>query len=109
MDQVFDVRQVCEKYLANRKDVFWASVDFEKAYETIDRHGMWQMIRVYGVGGKLLKPVQSIYVYIRACVRVGMDVRELFPVNAGLSANGGRFEINLRLFADDTSLVAIQR
>ena len=59
MDQVFAVRQVCEKYLANGKDVFWAFMDFEKAYDTIDRHGMWQMLRVYGVGGKLLKAVQS--------------------------------------------------
>ena len=28
-------------------------------YDTIDWHGMWQMIRLYGVGGKLLKAVQS--------------------------------------------------
>ena len=40
------------------------------AYDTIDRHGMWQMLRVYGVGGKLLKAVQSFYVDSRACVRV---------------------------------------
>ena len=31
---------VCEKYLANGKDVFWAFMDLEKAYDTIDRHGM---------------------------------------------------------------------
>ena len=31
MDQVFAVRQVCEKYLANGKDVFWAFMDLEKA------------------------------------------------------------------------------
>ena len=42
---------------------------------------MWQMLRVYGVGGKLLKAVQSFYVDSRACVRVGNDVSELFPVN----------------------------
>ena len=54
--------------------------DLEKAYDTLDRHGMWQMLRVYGVGGKLLKVVQS-------------------------SANGGRFEINQLLFEDDTALV----
>ena len=36
MDQVFAVRQVCEKYLANGKDVFWAIMDLEKAYDTID-------------------------------------------------------------------------
>ena len=37
---MFAVRQVCEKYLANGKDVFWAFMDLEKAYDTIDRHGM---------------------------------------------------------------------
>ena len=40
----FAVRQVCEKYLANGKDVFWAITDLEKAYDIIDRHGMWQML-----------------------------------------------------------------
>ena len=51
-------------------------MDLEKAYDTIDRHGMWQMLRVHGVGGKLLKSVQSIYVESLACVRVGNDVNE---------------------------------
>ena len=98
------------------------------------------MQRVYGVGGKLLKAVQSFYVNSRAYVRVGNDVSEWFPFNVGLrqgcvmspwlfnvymagvvrqvnvrvlgkglellSANGGRFEINQLLFADDKALVA---
>ena len=59
-------------------------MDLEKAYDTIGRHGMWQMLRVYGVGGKLLKAVQSFYVDSRACVRVGNDVSERFPGNVGL-------------------------
>ena len=102
---------------------------------------LWQMLRVYGVGGKLLKAVQSFHVDSRACVRAGNDVSEWFPVHVGLrqgcvmspwlfnvynmagvvwevnvrvlgkglkllSANGGRFEINQLLFADDTALVA---
>ena len=49
MTKVFAVRYVCEKYLANGKNLFWEFMDFEKAYDTIDRHGMWQMLRVYGV------------------------------------------------------------
>ena len=102
--------------------------------------GMWQMLRVYGVGGKLLKAMQSFYVDSRACVLVGNDVSKWFPVNFGLrhgcvmspwlfnlymdgvvrevnvrvlgkrlellSANGGRFEINQLLFANNTALVA---
>ena len=56
------------------KDVFWEFMDLEKVYDTIDRHGMWQMLRLCGVGGKLLKAVQSFYKDSRACVRVGNDV-----------------------------------
>ena len=81
MDQVFAVRQVYDKNLANGKIVFWDLMDLKKAYDTIYRHGMWQVLRVYGVGGKLLKAVQSFYEDSRARVRVGNDVKEWFPVN----------------------------
>ena len=83
-DQVFAVRQVCEKYLANGKDIFWEFMDLEKAYDTIDWHGVWLMVRVYGVGGILLKAVKSFYVYSMMCLKVGNDVSEWFPVNIGL-------------------------
>ena len=58
-------------------------------YDTIYRHCMWQMLRVYGVGGKLLKAVQCFYVDSRAFVWVGNDVSEWFPVNVGLRQGDG--------------------
>ena len=48
-------------------------MDLKKAYDTIDRHDMWQMLRMCGVGGNLLKAVHSFYIYSRACARVGND------------------------------------
>ena len=45
---------------------------------------MWQMLRLYAVVGKLLKAVLSFHVDNRACVQVGNDVSEWFPVNVGL-------------------------
>ncbi len=33
VDQVFVVRQVCEKYLRKGKEVFWALMNLEKAYD----------------------------------------------------------------------------
>ena len=42
------------------------------------------MVRVYGVGEKLLKAMQSFYVDSRARVQVGMDVSEWFPANVRL-------------------------
>ena len=42
-----------------------------------DAKGLWS-------GRKMLKAIQSFYVDSRACVPVGMDVSERFPVNVGL-------------------------
>ena len=69
------------------KDVFCVFMDLEKAYDMIDRKGIWQMIRMYGVGGKLLKAVQSFCKENTTCVWVGNDVSEWFLVD-GLLRQG---------------------
>ena len=42
------------------------------------------MLRIYGVGGNLLKAVQSFYSESRACVRGESGVSEWFDTNMGL-------------------------
>ena len=84
VDQIFIVRQICEKYLANGKDVYFAFLDLEKAYDRVDRDAMWNVLRLYGIGGRLLQAVKSLYVGSKACVRVGSEVSEWFPVRVGL-------------------------
>ncbi len=48
VDQIFAVRQVCKKYLAKGKDVFWVFMDLEKACDRIVREGLWTVLRLYG-------------------------------------------------------------
>ena len=47
LDPVFAARQICQPYLANWKDVFWAFMNLENTYVTIDRYAVRQVIRVY--------------------------------------------------------------
>ena len=75
-------------------------MDLDKDYDTIDRHGMWHMLRVYEVGGKLLKAVQSFYVDSRACVRVGNHVSEWFPVNVGLRQGSAMSPWSFNVYMD---------
>ena len=83
-DQIFTVRQICEKYLGKGKDVYFAFLDLEKAYDRVDRDAMWNVLRLYGIGGRLLRGVKSFYVGSKACVRVGNEVSEWFPVRVGM-------------------------
>ncbi len=57
MDQVFVVRQVCEKYLRKEKEVFWAFMDLEKAYDRVDREALLNVLQIYGIGGRLMRAV----------------------------------------------------
>ena len=51
--------------------------------EWIERQ-MWNVFRLYGVGGKLLRAVKSLYEGSRACVRVGNELSDWFTVRVGL-------------------------
>ena len=37
LQQIFIVRQICEKYLGKGKDVYFAFLDLGKAYDRVDR------------------------------------------------------------------------
>ena len=83
-DQIFVLRQVCEKMKEKKRKVWVAFMDLEKAYDRVDREAMWQVMRIYGIGGKVLRGIMSFYDEARACVRVGNKVSESFEVKMGL-------------------------
>ena len=64
--------------------MYFAFLDLEKAYDRVDRDAMWNVLRLNGIGGRPLRGVKSLYVSSKACVRVGDEVSEWFPVRVGL-------------------------
>ena len=61
-----------------------AFVDFIKAHDSINRDLLWQRLIQAGVGGKMLKAVQSLYKSLSSCIRTNGLTTDLFDVNAGL-------------------------
>ena len=43
-------------------------MDLEKAYGRINKGALWQVLRTYDVGGKLLNGIKSMYVNSLVCV-----------------------------------------
>ncbi len=54
VDQNFIVKILVEKYLEKDRKLFAAFMDLEKPYDRADKKGLWDTLRVYGVGGQLL-------------------------------------------------------
>ena len=45
-------------------------IDLKKAYDSVKREALWQVLRMYDVMGKLLSRIKSMYVDSSACVRI---------------------------------------
>lgn len=84
VDQIASMRLLVEKYLAKNRKLYAAFMDLEKAYDKVDWEGLWDVLTVYGVGGKLLMAVKSFYRNAMANVKVGDKLSESFEVNVGV-------------------------
>ena len=43
-------------------------IDLKKVYDRVNRETLWQVLRMYDVGGKLLSEIKSMYVDSLACI-----------------------------------------
>ncbi len=50
-----------EEYFGKDKKLYAAFMDLEKAYDRVDREALWSVLKIYGVGGELLKGIQAFY------------------------------------------------
>ena len=53
-------------------------------YDKVDSDSVWNVLRLYGTSGRLLRSVKSLYVSRKACVRIGNEVSEWFLMRVGL-------------------------
>lgn len=80
VDQTFAVKILVEKYLEKDRKLFAAFMDLEKAYNRVDRKGLWDTLRVYGMGGQLLEGMRSFYENGSASLRMNGRLSESFNV-----------------------------
>ena len=71
-----------EKAQEKKCRVYVGFMDLEKAYERVNREAIWQLLRIYDVGGKLLNGIKGMYISSLACVRVKGGESEYFRINS---------------------------
>ena len=59
-------------------------MNLEKEYDRVNREALWQVLRMYDVGGILLNGIKSVYVNSLACVRVKGGESECFRIDSGV-------------------------
>ena len=83
-DAIFIVRQLQEKYLGRKRELWMAFLDLEKAFDRVPREVVWWALGQMNVDRSLINVIMSMYKNARASVKVnGVGGRD-FPVERGV-------------------------
>jgi hypothetical protein len=84
-DHLFIIRTLVDKYVkGQRKPLYICFVDFEKAYDSVWRRGMFLKLLQYGIRGKFFNIIESLYEQSEACIKTESVRSELFQCNSGV-------------------------
>ena len=83
-DMIFVARQLVEKAREHQDLLFTLFVDLRKAYDSVPRLALWQVLEKSGVPPQMLKIIASFHEDMQAEVRIGGVLSESFRVRNGL-------------------------
>ena len=83
-DAVFIVRQLQEKYLGKKKELWMAFIDLEKAFDRVPREVIWWALRELGVEEHVVSVIQVMYSKACTTVKLGSGESKEFDVKVGV-------------------------
>ena len=84
MDMIFAARQLQEKCQEQRCDLYTTFVDLTKAFDSVNRDGLWKILAKYGLPEKFISIVQQFHDGMRAHVQDNGDTSEAFVITNGV-------------------------
>ena len=83
-DMIFVAHQLVEKTREHNSLLFVLFVDLRKAYNSVPRDALWQVLKKFGVPPVLLSVIHSFHVDMRAFVHVKGHSSDSFTVRNGV-------------------------
>ena len=84
IDAIFVLRQLQEKYLAVKKELWVAFVDLEKAFDRVPREVLWWALREVGLEEWLIAVIQSMYEGANTSIKLKKGESGAFEVKVGV-------------------------
>ena len=104
VDQIMSLTIIIETRKRNKLSTYCAFIDFKKAYDYVDRKILWERLQRFGVSGRMLSAVKSLYSNITACVKINGMCTDWFTVRTGLRQGCLLSPILFNLFIDDLAV-----
>ena len=83
-DQIATLRIIIEQTLEWNQTLYMVFVDFEKAFDSLDRETLWKILRHYGIPDKIVKMIKLFYEDFQARVLHEGEATEPFEMKTGV-------------------------
>ena len=85
-DHIFTLYQIISNclYGDHRSKLYVAFIDYSKAFDTVNRNKLWEVLADLGVSTKFLNMLKAIYSRVQGCVRHGAHTSDVFDCPLGL-------------------------
>ncbi|XP_065575526.1 uncharacterized protein LOC136037037 [Artemia franciscana] len=84
VDQIFPLRSRIEKCLSCQTPLVLSFIDYEQAFDSVDRRALKQVLTLYGILNKYIKVISAMYKNNTAAVKVGNEVSSWFCIKSGV-------------------------
>ena len=100
-DQIFLLSKIVAFYLTKRKRLYATFIDYEKAFDTIDRALLWKKLYAVDINGKILNVIRDIYQKTKAYIRFNMERSASFPCEIGVRQGDVLSPLLFQVFIND--------
>ena len=83
-DRILALRVLVERRREFRQGFFAAYVDLKKAFDSVHREALWDLLRFRGIPAAILDLLVGLYAGTESAVKYGGGVSSFFPVNSGV-------------------------
>jgi endonuclease/exonuclease/phosphatase family metal-dependent hydrolase len=100
-DNVFVMKQIVEKRREFNLETHIAFVDFKKAFDSINRSKLWDVLQLSGYPSHLIKAVKSLYRNTRIIIDMETSKTDEIRINRGLRQGCGLSPALFNIYLDD--------
>ncbi len=83
-DQIATLRIIIEQSVEWNSPLYINFIDFEKAFDSIDRESLWQLMKHYGIPDKYIRLIKNTYTGMQCQVLHGGGASPKFEVRTGV-------------------------
>ena len=83
-DQIFVLRSILEEWLEWNTPLIINFIDFQKAFDSIHRPTLWNILKEYGVPEKYVNIIKTLYENSKCVVKVNNSLTDWFFTKTGV-------------------------